>query len=234
MSRRNDQRVIADKVAGCTEDLRLLLGVTWDLSIVLRIASEAKQDHTGNPVLRRLGKSLNGIVHDRSTLAVSGNDHLCVGALAGSHADDLGSRGDGGVVGVLGHKVRREECWVAVLGANTLAGNFVGTELHLQTRASWWSGDLTLLTSDVSIVIPACMMASSQLTMLPISVDPRAMMNVTSLHCPSLISLDVIPSWRSSRLAYAGGMALTAVMPATRMVKRVDFIVTLDGTWGTG
>lgn len=53
--------------------------------------------------------------------------------------------------------------------------------------------------------------------MLPVSVDPRAMMKVTALQSPFLTSLDVVCSWRSWRMDISSvGAAITAVMLASR------------------
>lgn len=96
------QCIVADKVAWCTKDLGLRLGIPRNLSLVLRIARVAKEDDTGNLALRRCRETLDGIVHDGGALAVPAYQERRVGAHGAGHVDDLGGGGDGGVVCVLG------------------------------------------------------------------------------------------------------------------------------------
>lgn len=142
--RRDSQRVVADEVAWCTEDLGLRLGVPGDLGLVLRVARVPKEDDAGHLALGLGREALDGIVHDRRALAVPADEERRVGAHGAGHVDDLGGGGDGGVVCVLGHEVGREERRVAVLRAHALAGDLVGAELFLQTGASRRAWDFTL------------------------------------------------------------------------------------------
>lgn len=150
MGRGDGQGVVADQIAVGAEDLGLGLGVAGDLRVVLGVAGVAEENDAGDLGLLGRGEALDGVVHDGAALAVAADEDGRVGALGHGHLDDLGGAGDGLLVRVLGLEVGRERCRVAVLGANALAGDLVGSQLLLEAGAGWWAGDLTLLTKCVS------------------------------------------------------------------------------------
>lgn len=153
MRSRDCQRVVADQIARRTEDLSLSLGISRNLSIILRIAGVAKEDDTGNLVLRRRGKTLDRIVHNRAALAISSDENCRVRAHGIGHVDDFSSGSNRGIVCVLIQKVGRKSRWVAILGTHALAGDLVSTELLFQTGAGWWTWNLTLGANEVSWAI---------------------------------------------------------------------------------
>lgn len=68
------ERVVADQITDSAEDLGLGRVVAGNLAVVLGVASESKEHDTLDLGLDVGGESLNGVVHDRSTLTVGESD----------------------------------------------------------------------------------------------------------------------------------------------------------------
>lgn len=64
----DDQGTSADHVSRSTEHLDLFLGVVGDLSMVLHVASESKQNDPLHLGLETTVKLLNGVVNDGTSL----------------------------------------------------------------------------------------------------------------------------------------------------------------------
>ena len=57
-------------VSGGAEDLHLVLGVVGDLSMVLRVACEAKENNTLDSGLDVVVEFLDGVIHNGTSLAI--------------------------------------------------------------------------------------------------------------------------------------------------------------------
>lgn len=136
---------------------------------------------------------MHHVVDEGAALAVATDEDRRVRALADGQVDNLGARCDGLIVGVLGLEVRRQRGGVPILGTYALASDLVFAEVLLETGASRWSGN-GALCSLCEQPRPKNIDCRLYHTMLPGSVDPRAMMKVTSLHGPSFSSFEVIPA----------------------------------------
>lgn len=74
MGRGDSEGVVADQITNGAEDLGLGRVVAGNLAVVLGVAGESKEHNTLDLGLDVGGKSLNGVVHDRSTLTVGESD----------------------------------------------------------------------------------------------------------------------------------------------------------------
>lgn len=68
------ERVVADQITDGAEDLGLGRVVAGNLAVVLGVAGESKEHDTLDLGLDVGRESLNGVVHDRSTLTVCESD----------------------------------------------------------------------------------------------------------------------------------------------------------------
>lgn len=115
--------------------------------MILDVARVTKKHHARDFGLYAHGETLDGVVDQGAALAVAADDEGRRRAFGGRHGEELGAGRDGGVVGVFGQEVGREQGWVAVFGAYALAGDLVGPQLLLERGAGGWTGNRTLWTT---------------------------------------------------------------------------------------
>lgn len=143
MRRGDDERATAYQIAGSTEDLGLRSGVPGNLSLVLQVAGEAKEDNALDLGHHRGVESLDGVIHHGGALAVAAGHDLGVGALGVGEVEKGGGGADGGGGGVLGQEV---VCKGGIVrGADALASDLSRSEESLEASADLGANDGALV-----------------------------------------------------------------------------------------
>lgn len=147
---------------------------------LLSISKGHSSTNLGNDIWRQL---LHATVRQGSTLTVSANDDLGVGASASSLVDETGQ--DGGVSGIATTREGVGKDRGAVIDA---LGGHARFAIVLLQRIGEEGADISLKT--VSCIF---WIESRQHTILPGSLVPLAKKKMMSLHPPSLNSFAVVP-----------------------------------------
>jgi hypothetical protein len=210
----DNKTATANTIGKVAESKCLLRGKVRDLTTLLSVTGVAVKHNTSNLVLDGSRKTPDGSDHDSRALRVAASDDLRVWTFCGCQVEESLGFAIGSARGAFGKNVRADG---GIVGAtNTLAGDIAGAVGRLQALASRGANGRTLdnvsweKTHNVTV----------GRTMLPISVDPRAKMNVIGRQLPLVSSLTVEPT--DCLLSMAVGRA-TAV-PARRAIAVVNLM----------
>lgn len=212
----------ANAVRGVAEGKRLLVGEVGDLAAFLAVASVAVEHHAGDLLFHGVVQALHRGRHNGGALRVASGDDDGVRALAGGQVEETLGFAVGCTGGAFGEGVGAYAGGVRV--AYTLAGDVVGAVLLLEAGASGGTDGGAL--EYMSVEVREGGMFFMLLTMLPISVEPRAKMKVTSRHSPFSSSLTVEPTRPPSCLRSTAGRA--AAVEARRATAVVNFMLMFE------